>query len=169
MINLYKYGIENYNDESLIYNLIYLSNYPYNSDYLKNIKKIMGEVNSKYAYLIPGDSQSFAIDLLDTLISDCKGDDPKGDSLDSTYDLNWTKQKCYTEYCKKYHNKKDILEKMFHFTEIFRKTQNHNHDFSIYLHVELTFPPNYNDTIPITQLLKGKYSTKDVNQDIKPG
>ena len=154
MINLYKYGIENYNDESLIYNLIYLSNYLYNSDNLK---------------LIPGDSQSFVIDLLDTLISDCKVEDPKGDSLDSIYDLNWTKQKCYTEYCKKYHNKKDILEKMFHFTEIVRKTQNHNHDFSIYLHVELTFPPNYNDTIPITQLLKGKYSTKDVNQDIKPG
>ena len=168
LINLHEYGIANYDDESLIYNLIYLSNYPYNSDYLKNIKKIMGEVNSKYAYLIPGDSQSFAIDLLDTLISDCKGDDPKGDSLDSIYDLNWTKQKCYTEYCKKYHNKKDILEKMFQFTEIVRKTRNHNYDFSINLHVELTFPPNYDDTISITQLLKGKYSTKDVNLDIKP-
>ena len=48
LINLYKYGIENYNDESLIYNLIYLSNYLYNSDDLK---------------LIPGDSQSFVIDL----------------------------------------------------------------------------------------------------------
>ena len=58
--------------------------------------------------LIPGDSQSFVIDLLDTLISDCKDEDPKGDSLDSIYDLNWTKQKCYAEYCKKYHNKKDI-------------------------------------------------------------
>ena len=82
LTNLHKYGTENYNDESLIYNLIYLSNYPYNSFYLKNIKKIMGEVNSKYAYLTPGDSQSFAIDLIDTLISECKDEDPNEDSLE---------------------------------------------------------------------------------------
>ena len=168
LTNLHKYGVKNYNDDSLIYNLLYLSNYPYNSGYLKNIKKIMGEVNSKYAYLIPGDSQSFAIDLLDALISECKGEDSKEDSLDSICELNWSKQKCYNEFCKKYHNKKDRIEKMFQFTEIIRKNQIKNYDFNINLHIELSFPPNFNGTISLTKLLDDKYSVNDFDQNNKP-
>ena len=37
-----------YKQDTLIYNIIYLSKYPYNSEHLYKIKKIMGEVNSKY-------------------------------------------------------------------------------------------------------------------------
>ncbi len=55
------------NDVYLIYNLRQISEYPYNSDY-KNIKKIMGKINPKYETYTPGDSQNFAIDLIDKYI-----------------------------------------------------------------------------------------------------
>jgi ubiquitin C-terminal hydrolase len=49
---------------SLIFNLIKLSEYPSNTKYLYEIKKIMGKIDSKYGEFIQGDTQSFATDFI---------------------------------------------------------------------------------------------------------
>ena len=71
---LSEYDIEDYSQDTLIYYIFYLSKFPFNSEYLYKITKIMGEVNSKYGTFEPGDSQSFAIDFLDKLISQSKNE-----------------------------------------------------------------------------------------------
>ena len=73
----------------------------------------MGNVNPKYKTYTPGDSQNFAIDFLDQLISECKDEDSNGDSYESNYDKVISKTKKYFKFYKNYNNKKDKIEKLF--------------------------------------------------------
>jgi len=153
-------NIDNIDSESLIYNLKLLAKFPYNSNYLKNIKSIMGDVNPKYGTFSPGDSQNFAIDFLDQLICECKNEKSNDDSTKSK-NIIQSKIKSYKSFCEDYHNKKDKIEKLFQFTEIGKRTSSTGkYTFSINLHIELSFPPNCKNPIDIYTLLDCKYSKK---------
>ena len=165
--NIYQY--KNFDSDTLIYNLKWLSKYPYNKQYLKAIKTIMGEVNSKYKTYSPGDSQSFAIDFIDQLICECKGEVSNDGSVISRNNIIKSKLKGYESFCAEYHNKKDKIERLFQFTEVAKKTASTgNYNFSINLNIELSFPPNCTNPIDIYTLLDSKYSKKNNITDNKP-
>ena len=166
--NLYEYNYKNFDKETLIYNLVFLSKYPLNSDYLKKIKKIMGNVNPKYETYTPGDSQSFAIDFLDQLISECKDEYSNEDSYESNYDEVISKTKKYSKFCENYNNKKDKIEKLFQFTEIYPGSSIYNYNFSVNLNIELSFPLNCNNIISLIDLLNIKYSNNNIDKYKKP-
>ena len=158
---------KDYDSDTLIYNIKFLSKYPYKSQYLYNIKSIMGEVNSKYGTFNPGDSQSFAVDFIDQLISECKDEFSNDESVKSSYIQS--KAKSYKTFCEEFHNKKDKIERLFQFTEISKQTTSTgNYNFSININIELCFPLNCSNPINIYTLLDGKYSRKDINKENKP-
>ena len=127
----------------------------------------MGEVNSKYGTFNPGDSQSFAIDFIDQLISECKNENSNDGSVKSSYIQS--KAKSYKIFCEEFHNKKDKIEKLFQFTEIAKQTiSTGNYNFSVNLNIELSFPLNCSNPIDIYALLDCKYSKKDINKENKP-
>ena len=154
-----KYEMKGFNNENLIYNLYFLSKNPYKSEYLKKIKDIMGEVDPKYGTFEPGDSQNFAIDFLDKLISESKNENSFDDSIISERDKNLklSKLEKYLEFTNKYNNKNDPLEKLFQFVEI-SSVSNNLHSFSINLNIELDFPQSYVSKISLTKLLDNKYN-----------
>jgi ubiquitin C-terminal hydrolase len=157
---LYEY--KDFDNSTLIFNLKMLSIYPSNSEYLKQIKKIMGNINPKYGTLTPGDSQNFAIDFLDKLISESKEEESNEDSYESNYDKVISKIKKYQKFCENYNNKKDKIEKLFQFTEISKLNGNFN--FSVYLNIELSFPQNCCNKISLIRLLNDKYSGGNINK-----
>ena len=167
---LYKYNCQSLHKNCLIYNICYLSKYPYNEIYLNGIKSIMGEINGKYKTFTPGDSQHFAIDFLSQLNSELSSHNYSGDSDESNYDKGLSKKVIYKKFCKNYHNKKDIVEQLFQFSEIKKsKTYMHKYNFSIYFQIELCFPIKYTNEINLTTLLDNKYSLlDDVLKDVKP-
>ena len=59
----------------------------------------MGEVNSKYGTFEPGDSQSFAIDFLDKLISESKNENSKDQSMISIDESHYSKKKKIFKFC----------------------------------------------------------------------
>ena len=153
-----------FDNDTLIHNLKMLSIYPSNSDYLKKIKKIMGNINPKYGTLTPGDSQNFAIDFLDKLISESKEEESNEDSYESNYDKVVSKTTKYQKFCENYHNKKDKIEKLFQFTEISKLNTNYNYNFSVYLNIELSFPQNCSNKISLISLLNDKYLGDNINK-----
>ena len=158
---------KDYDSNTLIYNIKFLSKYPYKSQYLYKIKSIMGEVNSKYGTFNPGDSQSFAVDFIDQLISECKDEFSNDESVKSS--CIQSKAKSYKTFCEEFHNKKDKIERLFQFTEIAKPTTfTGNYNFSININIELCFPLNCSNPIDIYTLLNGKYSRKDINKENKP-
>ena len=155
---LHKYKIYEFEENTLVFNLGYLSQYPYNSKYLYNIKNIMKEINPQYGTFTPGDSQIFAIDFLDKLISECKGEESNDDSYESNYDnLKMSKIEKYSKFLKDFNIKKDEIEKLFQFSEVSIGRQSHNYTFSTNLHIELTFPQNNEKYITLYDLLNEKY------------
>ena len=162
---LSEYDIEDYGQDDLIYNIFYLSKFPFNSEYLYKIKKIMGEVNSKYGAFEPGDSQSFAIDFLDKLISESKNENCKDQSMISRDESHYSKKNKFSNFVEKFNNKEDLIEKLFQFVEV-SVGYNNLDSFSINLHVELDFPPNYVRSISLINLLNNKYNDKNKIADL---
>lgn len=157
--NLRKYKLNEFGENTLLYNLVYLSQYPYNTNYLYNIKEIMKEINPEYGKFTPGDSQIFAIDLLDKLIYEIKGEDSSdGDSYESKYnDTKMSKMEKYKIFLKEINKNKNLLEKMFQFSEITKGKDNNKYSFSINLNIELSFPKDKNSSMSLIQLLEEKY------------
>jgi ubiquitin C-terminal hydrolase len=156
---LYNYDLNEYNNNDLIYNLILLSKYPYNSKYLYTIKKIMGEVNQKYGTFEPGDSQTFAIDFIDKLISESKNENIN-DSIISVDDRNYkiSKNIKFLNFIEKYNNKEDEIEKLFQFVEVSSGVSGNLDNFSVNLHIELNFPKFKENNISLKDLLSYKYN-----------
>lgn len=151
----------NNDDQGLLMNLYNLTIYPYNSIYLHNIKKIMGSVNKDYLYYEPGDSQRFAIDFIDKLISESKNENSFLDY--SVMDENFKNRiEKYDNFIEKFNNKSDNIEKLFQFVEVSRGNFKILDNFSINLNIELNFPTNYKNNINIYDLLNMKY-----NEDLK--
>ena len=159
--NLRKYKSNN-SRNSLVYNLLYLSQYPYNTDYLYTIKEIMKEIKPEYGAFIPGDSQVFAIDFLDKLIYEIKGNDYSEDSFESKNDdIKMSKIDKYTLFIKDINENKNIFENIFQFCEITKGSGNNKYFFSVSLNIELTFPKNKNNSISLTELLNEKYQANE--------
>ena len=161
---LYKHNINEEN--SLTYNLINLSEYPLEDNFIINIKKIMGEINQKYNTYSPGDSQHFGIDFIDTLISECKNEDSLNDSYCSTlenFSSKIKKTEQYNNFKNHYNRKDDEIEELFQFSEVSSGSKPGLYSFSIYLHIELIFPPNQNNKISLTELLDYKYQNNKNN------
>jgi len=152
-----KYKIQS-NKNTLLFNLLQLSQYPFNSQYLYNIKNIMKETKSEYGTFNPGDSQMFAIDFLDKLIYECKGEVSNDDSYESNYgNLKISKKEKYNKFSNEFNKKDDEIEKLFQFTEISTGKEKINYTFSITLNIELTFPKNNQKYITLNKLLDEKY------------
>ena len=65
------------------------------------------------------------------------------------------KKKKFSNFVEKYNNKEDPIEKLFQFVEV-SVGYNNLDSFSINLHVELDFPPNYVRSISLINLLNNK-------------
>lgn len=157
--NLHTYKIYEFEEDTLIYNLGYLSQYPFDTKYLHNIKKIMKEINPQYGTFSPGDSQIFAVDFIDKLISECKGEDNSiNDSYESNYnDYKISKKEKYSNFLKEFNLKEERLEIIFQFTEISIGKETYNYSFSTNLNIELIFPQNNENFITLNKLLEEKY------------
>lgn len=162
------YNPTDFEKNTLLYNLLFLSQYPYNCDYLYNIKEIMKEINSEYGTFTPGDSQIFAIDFLDKLINEIKGENSlDDDSFESNFnDFKMSKKEKYDIFLKELYKNKDknMLEKMFQFSEVTKSADNNKYSFSVNLNIELTFPNNDNKSISLIELLEEKYQINNKNK-----
>jgi len=162
-LNQDKYKIKS-NNNTLLFNLLQLSQYPYNSQYLYNIKNLMKETKPEYGTFSPGDSQMFAIDFLDKLIYECKGEVSNDDSYESNNDnLKMSKKEKYDEFSNEFNKKEDEIEKLFQFTEISIGKEKNNYFFSINLNIELTFPKNNQKYTTLNKLLDEKYLNNNEN------
>lgn len=161
------YNPNDFDSKTLLHNLLYLSQYPYNTDYLYNIKDIMKEINSEYGTFTPGDSQIFAIDFLDKLIYEIKGENSSdNDSYESNFNnFKMSKKDKYNNFLKElYRNKnKNMLEKLFQFSEVSKGTDNNKYSFTVNLNIELAFPKNKNISISLIELLEEKYQVNNKN------
>ncbi len=93
--------------------------------------------------ILLGDSQHFAIDLIDKLISESKDEDWENESNYCELEnksAKITKMKQYQNFANEYNNKNDRIEKLFQFAEISQKSSDNIFSFSIVLHIELLFP-----------------------------
>lgn len=126
----------------------------------------MGEINQKYNTYSPGDSQNFGIDFIDTLISECKNEDSLNDSYCSTlenFSSKIKKTEQYNNFKNHYNRKDDKIEELFQLSEVSNGLKSGSYSFSIYLHIELIFPPNQNNKISLTELLDYKYQNNKNN------
>ena len=158
-----EYPINQLDNNSLIYNLYYLSKYPFNPEYLFNIKKIMEKVNYVYGTKEPGDSQRFAIDFIDKLISESKNENSLNISINENY--NNINEK-FNSFIDNFNNKMDDIEKLFQFVEVSRGISAKLDNFSLNLHVELNFPQNYKAKMDLKDLLNLKYNEKSKVVDL---
>ena len=115
---------EGKNKSELIDNLISLSEDPYNTKYLKNIKQKMGEIKETYGRInYQSDSQEFGIDLINDIINSIKGELSFSDESDSeeeqitSKNIGSIKKSKFEKYINKYYNENNeiSLEKMFQF------------------------------------------------------
>ena len=153
------------NKDTLIYNLIKLSEDPYNTKYLKEIKTIIAKSYPKYGPYEQNDTQNFAIDFIDTIINEIKNE-TSSVSMSNDQDENFKittikdniiyKKKKYTEFLCDFEKsgEKTFIEDLFLLIEstIRYSGQLINQKkvrFDLLLNVELTFP---------TDNLKREYS-----------
>lgn len=129
-------------DSQLVKLLLDLYNYKSDIEcksFINGIKKVMREVKKEYGTYNPGDSQNFAIDFLDKLISETKNENSL-DSINSIYDGNLSKKQKYFNFIEEFNNKNNLIEKLFQFVEVSVGRTNLLDSFSINLHIELNVP-----------------------------
>ena len=161
-----------YNDDNknIIYYLINLSIYPNNTNLLKQIKKLMGEMDESYGEYAQNDSQEFGIDLINKIILTIKKDlssieeseNSKNEEIGLSDIVNIKLNK-FDKYLKRYYPKENAidLEDMFQFHESKIKIEDNkviDIDFETFLNIDLVFPPDYqNKKYNLEDLLKYKY------------
>ena len=155
-------------ENTLIYNLIKLSEYPHKTIYLKEIKKIIAKSYPKYGLYIQNDTQKFGIDFIDTLNYEIKNEtsfsseseeDDKFRISNVKENITYKKQK-FKKFLSdfKKSGEKTFIEELFSFIDskiryngefiIKNKVR-----FDLLLNLELTFPQNQ---------LKEKYTLKEL-------
>lgn len=147
----------------LLLELFYYKNLDECKLYIREIKNIMGEIKTDYGINNPGDSQNFAIDFLDKLISETKNE-ISSDNI-SVFDGNISKKQKYFNFQKEFNNKNNLIEKLFQFVEVSLGRTNLLDSFSINLHIELNVPiTSYCKRSEISSklddLLKQKFNNK---------
>lgn len=142
-----------------------MSEYPYETTYLKEIKKIIAKSFPKYGPFVQNDTQNFAIDFIDTIINEIKkessfisnsNDQEDNFEISKIEDNIIYKKKKYKEFLSDFEEsgEKTFIEDLFLLIE---STTRYNGPliikkkvrFNLLLNVELTFP---------TDIIKEKYS-----------
>lgn len=172
----------NINQNTLIYNLIKLSEYPNNTKYLYEIKKIMSNINPKYGEFAQNDTQIFAIDFIDTMINEIKNEisyssssSQQEENISSIEDNRVIKIKKFNKFISDIEKigQKTFIEEFFSFIEYSIKYKDDLIDinkirFNLLLNIELTFPVNLNkNSYSIYELLDNKYTNNDSIKKIK--
>ena len=162
-------------ENTLIYNLIKLSEYPHTTIYLKEIKKIIAKTHPKYGPYVQNDTQKFGIDFLDNLNYEIKNetsftseseDDDKFQINDIKENIIYKKKK-YKKFlsdCEK-SGEKTFIEDLFLLIDskiryngtfiIKNKVR-----FDLLLHLELTFPQDkIKEKYLLKELLDFKYNS----------
>ena len=163
------------NENSLIYNLIKLSEYPKDTKYLKEIKKTIAKSYPKYGPFVQNDTQNFAIDFIDSLINEIKKDSSfisESNDQDDNFEITKIedniilKKKIYKDFLSDFEKsgEKTFLEDLFLFIEstiryngplIIKKKVR----FDLLLNVELTFPADIiKEKYTLYELLDIKYN-----------
>lgn len=163
------------NKDTLIYNLIKLSEDPYNTKYLKEIKTIIAKSYPKYGPYEQNDTQNFAIDFIDTIINEIKNetsfvsesnDQDENFKITTIKDNIIYKKKKYAEFLCDFEKsgEKTFLEDLFLLIEsTIRYTgqliNQKKVRFDLLLNVELTFPTdNLKKKYSLYELLNIKYN-----------
>lgn len=170
----------NIEKDSLIFNLIKLSEYPSNTKYLYEIKKIMGKTDSKYGEFIQGDTQSFAIDFINTIINQIKNEASSTSSSRQSEEYNNLKiEDIKKKKFKKFRSdlekmgEKTFIEDLFNFIGLSIRYKNeltnaNTISFDLLLNIELIFPyNNENKSFSLYELLDIKYGGSNKNDNIK--
>ncbi len=173
---LYKNKIEK---NTLIYNIIKLSEYPNDTKYLYDIKKIMSKINEQYGTFTQYDTQIFAIDLIATMINEIKNEVSESESSSQQEDnkLNIDdkaiKMKKFNKFISDYEKlgEKTLIEEFFSFIDYSIKSKNNFIDMNkiIYnslLNIELSFPSNSaKNSFSLYELLDNKYHSNNINKN----
>ena len=167
-------------EETLIYNLIELSENPYDTKFLYQIKKIISKNYPKYGLFAQNDTQNFAIDFIDSIINEIKPESSdKSDSIEENEDLieneknnKIIKMKKYNNFINNYLKEEEntFIEDLFVFIDssikyngkliITKKIK-----FDLQLNIELTFPvDNLKDNYSLYELLDNKYTNLSINE-----
>jgi ubiquitin C-terminal hydrolase len=172
---LKEYYYETIEENTLAYNLIKLSEYPYDTKYLKEIKKIISETCPKYGPFTQNDTQIFAIDFIDALINEIKNEKSfTSESNEGKDKFEITKIEDNIIYkTKKYKEFKSNIEKLGEKTfieDIFLLIESrikykellimkNKISFDLLLNIELSFPlTKLKEKYTLYELLDLKYS-----------
>lgn len=155
-------------DEIIKY-LILVSEYPYNIQYLFNLKKSFGKINPEYSKYQANDSQEFGIDLINYIINQLKYpvDENDEDDFRNFEFINNDSKKIIFEKYFSGQKKMNELENLFLFneTQIFCSLKNKKISISPNLHIELTLQKTMNNNLTIENLLYDKYNMEIDNFD----
>ena len=176
---LYKNKIE---EDTIIYNIIKLSENPFDNNSLYKIKQIISKKYPKYEKFVQNDTQHFAIDFIDSIISEIKNEisfsshssEQQSDNeiINIKENINF-KSKKYNEFINNYKNtgEKTFIEDLFLFVDSRIRYNGELIDkkkirFDIQINIELTFPTNNTKSIySIYDLLNIKYTNSNIFMD----
>jgi len=165
----------NFDENTLAFKLIKLSEYPFSTNYLKEIKKTIAKSFPKYGLYEQNDTQNFAIDFIDTLISEIKkeisftsesNEEEDNFQISKIEDnLNYKKSK-YKEFISSVEKtgQKTFIEDLFLFIDSSIRYKGpliikNNVKFDLLLNIELTFPMSgpLKENYSLYELLDIKY------------
>lgn len=176
---LKKYCKNNIEKDKIIYNLMELSENPYDTKYLYEIKKIISKTFPQYGPFVQNDSQIFAIDFIDTIISEIKDEksylsesfDEKEEIIKSEEENKIIKMSKFNKFksdCEKT-GEKTFIEDLYLLSDstisyVGKLINPKRIKFDLQLNIELNFPhENLNDNYTLYELLDIKYTNSNKN------
>ena len=172
----------NIGEETIINNLIKLSENPYDSHYLYEIKKIISKTYPQYGDFVQNDTQIFAIDFLDSIIGEIKNEKSYvSDNLEENEIIIHSEKENKSVKLAKFNkfklNYKNLGEQTFIEDLFLLSDSKINYKgklidpkkikFDILLNIELNFPvENIKEIYTLDELIDFKYtnSSNDISQ-----
>lgn len=162
-------------ENTLVHNLIKLSEYPYTTRYLKEIKNIISVPYPKYGLYEQNDTQNFAVDFIDALINELKNEtsyesesneDNKNFEITKVEDNLIYKKNKYNEFIEgiEKSGEKTFIEDLFLIIESTIRyngilVEKNKVRFDLLLNIELTFLlDNLQNDYTLYELLDIKYN-----------
>ena len=179
--DLYKKTIEK---DTVVYNLIELSEHPRNKNLLYTIKQIIAKTYPKYGPYVQNDTQNFGIDLIDLIISEIKNENSFTSDSSEQNIINESiseensilKIKTFKDFMVSYKKRGEntFIEDLILLIDSKIKYNNNLIDkkkirYDIQLHIELIFPiNNIKEKYSLYELLDYKYTNenKNLNKEI---
>ena len=178
---LYRNKIEK---DTVVYNLIELSEHPRNKNLLYKIKQIISKTHPKYGTFTQNDTQNFGIDLIDLIISEIKNEISfTSDSSDQKFvnepiseENSILKIKTFKDFMDSYKKRGEntfiedlilLIDSKIRYNKNIIDKKKISYD--IQLHIELIFPiNNIKEKYSLYELLDYKYTNenKNLNKEI---